>query len=66
MSYLGYVVAAYCVFAVVLGWDYVAPRLQVRAQLRAARLRVARRAAPATLDPAAPLCRDAGASRDPA
>ncbi|NUS37410.1 MAG: heme exporter protein CcmD [Lysobacter sp.] len=43
MTYLPYVVAAYCVFAVVLGWDYLAPRLQVRAQLRAAQLRAARR-----------------------
>ena len=65
MSYLPYVIAAYCVFAIVLGWDYVAPRLQVRAQLRAAQLRAARRAAPATPDPAAPLSRHPGASRDP-
>ncbi|HSR65125.1 MAG TPA: heme exporter protein CcmD [Xanthomonadaceae bacterium] len=57
MSYLPYVIAAYCVFAVVLGWDYLAPRLQVRAQLRAARLRVARRKdAPRDLD--APLSRE--------
>ena len=56
MSYLSYVVAAYAVFAVVLGWDYVAPRLQVRQQLRAAKLRVARRTT-ATPDPTAPLTR---------
>ena len=43
MTYLPYVIAAYAVFAVVLGWDYLAPRLQVRQQLRAAKLRVSRR-----------------------
>ena len=42
MSYLEYVIGAYAVFAVVLGWDFLAPRLQVRRELRAARLRVAR------------------------
>jgi heme exporter protein D len=42
MSYQNYVVAAYAVFAVVLAWDFVAPRLQIRRELRAARLRVAR------------------------
>jgi len=42
MSYQNYVIAAYCVFAVVMLWDFVAPRLQVRQQLRAARLRATR------------------------
>jgi len=42
MSYENYVIAAYCVFAVVLLWDFIAPRLQLRQQLRAARLRSAR------------------------
>jgi len=53
MSYLNYVIAAYAVFVVVLLWDFVAPRLQVRQQLRAARMRAARGdAAKATaLDP---------------
>ena len=45
MSYLGYLVAAYAVFVVVLGWDYVATQLQIRRQLRNARLRAAREAA---------------------
>jgi len=45
MSYRDYVIAAYAVFAVVLLWDYLAPRLQVRAALRAARLRATRAAA---------------------
>jgi len=45
MSYQNYVVAAYLVFAVVLAWDYVAPRLRIRRLLRAARLLAARRAA---------------------
>jgi heme exporter protein D len=45
MSYLNYVIAAYAVFAVVLGWDFVATRLQVRRELRNARLRASRDAA---------------------
>jgi len=57
MSYLSYVIAAYAVFAVVLGWDYIAPRLQVRQQLRAAKLRTARRTTAPAPDPAAPLSR---------
>ena len=47
MSYLGYVVAAYAVFVAVFAWDVVAPRLQVRRELRAARRRAARQAPPA-------------------
>ena len=43
MTYLEYVVAAYAVFGVVMLWDFFAPKLQVRAQLRAARLRAKRR-----------------------
>jgi heme exporter protein D len=35
--------AAYAVFAVVLAWDYLAPRLRIARQLRAARLQAARR-----------------------
>ncbi|MFT3762532.1 MAG: heme exporter protein CcmD [Pseudoxanthomonas sp.] len=42
MSYLSYVVAAYAVFAAVLLWDFVAPRLQRRRALREARSRLAR------------------------
>jgi heme exporter protein D len=42
MSYLEYVIGAYAVFAAVLAWDFIAPRLQVRRELRATRLRVAR------------------------
>jgi heme exporter protein D len=45
MSYQGYVTAAYLVFAAVLLWDYVAPRIRIRQLLRAARLLAARRAA---------------------
>jgi heme exporter protein D len=58
MSYLPYVIAAYCVFAIVLGWDYVAPRLQVRQQLRAAKLRVMRRQDTIPRDLEAPLTRE--------
>jgi heme exporter protein D len=42
------VIAAYCVFVVVLLWDFVAPRLQLRQQMRAAQLRVARNASRTT------------------
>ncbi|HEY5970921.1 MAG TPA: heme exporter protein CcmD [Pseudoxanthomonas sp.] len=44
MTYLNYVVGAYAVFAVVMAWDFVVPRLQIRRELRAARLRKAREA----------------------
>ena len=50
MSYQNYVIAAYAVFGIVLAWDFLAPRLQLRTQLRAARLRATREAA----RPAAP------------
>jgi heme exporter protein D len=52
MSYQGYVVAAYLVFAVVLLWDWVAPRIQLSQQLRAARLRASRAASPNGTDTA--------------
>ena len=39
MSYLNYVIGAYVVFIAVLMWDFVVPRLQIRRELRAARLR---------------------------
>jgi len=44
VSYAGYVVAAYAVFAAVLLWDFVAPRIRVAQVLRAVRL-LARRSA---------------------
>ena len=45
MSYLNYLVAAYAVFVLVLAWDYVATRLQIRRELRNARQRATRLAA---------------------
>jgi heme exporter protein D len=45
MNYAGYVAAAYAVFVIVLGWDFVATQLQIRRQLRNARLRASREAA---------------------
>ena len=57
MSYREYVIAAYAVFVVVLLWDLVAPRLQVRQQLRAAKLRAARNT-PANMPTDLPLARD--------
>jgi heme exporter protein CcmD len=44
MSYAGYVAAAFAVFAVVLAWDYVVPRMRVARTLRQARLLAARQA----------------------
>jgi len=46
VSYLPYVIGAYAVFALVLLWDFLAPRLQIRRELRAARLRAARERKP--------------------
>lgn len=46
MSYARYVAMAYTVFALVMLWDFVVPRLQLRRQLREARRRAARSAAP--------------------
>ena len=57
MSYQDYVVAAYCVFAVVLLWDFVVPRVQLHQQLRAARLR-ATRARAAAIERNPPLTRN--------
>ncbi|WP_202840763.1 heme exporter protein CcmD [Luteimonas saliphila] len=44
MSYASYVIAAYAVFAVVLLWDFVAPRIRIAQVLRSVRL-LARRGA---------------------
>ena len=44
MTYVEYVTGAYAVFAVVMLWDWLAPKLQLRAALRAIRLRAARSA----------------------
>ncbi|MBN8715840.1 heme exporter protein CcmD [Thermomonas sp.] len=48
MSYRDYVIAAYAVFAVFLLWDFLVPRLQIRAALRAVRRRLARQASAPT------------------
>jgi heme exporter protein D len=48
MNYREYVIAAYAVFAIVMLWDYLVPKLQLRAALRAARLRASRVAARTT------------------
>ena len=37
MSYRGYVIAAYAVFAAMLLWDWLAPRLSIARARRAAR-----------------------------
>ena len=46
MTYREYVIAAYAVFAVVMLWDFLAPRLQIGRELRSARLRAARERKP--------------------
>jgi heme exporter protein D len=58
MSYRDYVIAAYAVFALMLLWDWLVPRLQIRAALRAARLRNARRKTTPAPNPDLPLSRD--------
>jgi heme exporter protein D len=57
VSYRNYLIAAYCVFAVVLLWDFIAPHVAIRQQFRAARLRVARKAS-RSQDGDLPLSRD--------
>lgn len=42
MTYFKYVALAYAVFFVVLAWDFIVPRLQIRQQLREARARINR------------------------
>ncbi len=42
MTYFKYVAMAYAVFFIVLAWDFLVPRLQIRRQLREARSRIAR------------------------
>lgn len=46
MTYLGYVVAAYAIFAVVLLWDLIAPLLRIRRILRNVSLRARRVSTP--------------------
>ncbi|RMH94494.1 heme exporter protein CcmD [Lysobacter pythonis] len=45
MSYREYVTAAYVIFAVVMAWDWLAPKLQIARALQAARQLARRRAA---------------------
>jgi len=54
MNYLGYVIAAYLVFAVVMLWEWLLPYLNIRRTLRAARQRDERQRA-RTATPSAPL-----------
>ena len=42
MSYQNYVIAAYVVFVVAMLWDWLSPQVQIRQQLRAAKLRARR------------------------
>ena len=52
MTYFKYVAMAYAVFFIVLAWDFLVPRLQIRRQLREARNRIARgrQATPVAVD----------------
>lgn len=47
-KYVAYVLACYAIFALMLAWGFIAPRLRIARELRAARLREARNAAPAS------------------
>jgi heme exporter protein D len=58
MSYQSYVIAAYMVFAIALLWDWVAPRIQLKQQLRAAKSRAARAGTPTGKDAGSPLSRE--------
>ncbi|WP_449466525.1 heme exporter protein CcmD [Stenotrophomonas humi] len=42
MTYFKYVAMAYAVFFIVLAWDFIVPRLQIRQHLREVRNRAAR------------------------
>jgi heme exporter protein D len=42
VSYLNYVIASYAIFVLVLGWEFLASRLQIGRELRNARRRAAR------------------------
>ena len=42
MTYFKYVALAYAVFFIVLAWDFIVPRLQIRQQKRDARARINR------------------------
>ena len=44
MSYLEYVIAAYVVFLVIMLWEWLSPRLQIRRAMRSARLLAKRKA----------------------
>jgi heme exporter protein D len=57
VSYLPYVIGAYAVVVAAFLWDFLAPRLQVRRELRAVRLRARRERKPAGSDRAAELSR---------
>jgi len=57
MSYRDYVIAAYAVFAVMLAWDYLVPKLLARSALRAIRQRARRALAAQPPPPDAPLPR---------
>jgi heme exporter protein D len=48
MTYLEYVIGAYAVFAIVLIWDFIAPRIAIARTLREIRMRAQREAARAT------------------
>jgi heme exporter protein D len=48
MTYLEYVIGAYAVFAVVMLWDFLAPRLKIARVLRDVRMRAKRDAARAS------------------
>lgn len=48
MNYQEYVIGAYAVFAIVLLWDFIAPRVKIGQVLRDVRMRAKREAARTT------------------
>ena len=58
MTYRDYVIAAYAIFAGMLLWDYLVPKLHIRWLLRAAKQRATRNAATSLQHAAEPLSRD--------
>ncbi len=55
--YAGYVLASYAVFAAVLGWGWLAPRLRIARALRQARHHATRAQAPVPRAPDGELSR---------
>ncbi len=67
MSYLNYVIASYAIFVLVLGWEFLASRLQIGRELRNARRRAARQSSrpAASHSPSSNPCASESESKSP-